>query len=375
MESATRPGRERVRLARQLLPPIEDLLPLLGEIWDTRVLSNSGILERRLEATLESRLGWRNVAAVANCTLGMQLLIRAHGLEGEVIVSGLSHPATYQAVRWNGLTAVPADIEADYLTLDPERLNDLITARTSAILAVHLFGNPADVVALEKIAAQRGLVLLYDAASAFAAQYDGVPLTRYGDGSAVSFHATKLLGMGEGGAITARSGAIASTVRSLRNFGLAIDHAPAELGTNAKLNELACALGLALMPYIMDEIRHRQTALAKYKAALDGVEGVELVGCRPGTTRNFAYAALRLRTPAGAPAADSVQVLLDRRGIDSRRYFGSHYRPRLNRALETPQADAAAEDLLCVPLWGGMRDSLIEEISDVIRTGVGGTTS
>lgn len=357
----------RIGLTRPLLPPVAKVTPLLAEIWENRVLSNGGPIARRFERALEAQLGWHNVAAVASCTIGMQLLLAAYDLEGDVIVPALTHPATYQAVRWNGLRPIAVDVDKDYLTLDPERVAEAVTENTSAILAVHLFGNPADVTALERVADEHGLVLVFDAASAIGVDFNGVPLTRYGDASSISFHCTKLLGTGEGGAVTTKDPTVAETVRSLSNFGLSGSAPPSDRGTNGKLSELACALGLAALPYLAEEIRAREAAVDRYRRSLDDLEGVEFVPCRPGTSPNFTYAALRLRRPDGVPLASNVQAALDARSIDSRRYFGHHYRSRLDRVGETPVADMASEDLLCVPLWGGMPTDLIDEICLTIR--------
>ena len=358
---------KRVHLTRPILPALNELLPLLTEIWGSGILSNGGPMERRFESSLEREMGWPNVSMVASCTIGLQLLLRACGLEGEVLVPALSHPATYQAVQWNGLTPVPVDVAPDTLTIDTGLLTSHIGSRASAILAVHLFGHPADVIELEHIASKHKLALVFDAAACIGVRFNGTPLPRFGHASSVSFHATKLLGIGEGGAITAADSALRDRVRVLRNFGLSGTERPLVGGTNGKLSELASAVGVALLPYLSEEIRQREVALQRYREELAGVAGIQLLSARPGTTENFSYAMLRVRTESGDPAAHHAHRLLDMRGIDSRRYFGGTYRMVLDSPAETPVADSAAADLLCVPLWGGMPESLISQICEILR--------
>jgi len=354
------------RLTRPLLPPLADVHALLAEIWDSGTLANGGPMEARFQAAIEQKLGWRDASMVSSCTAGLQLLLRVHDLAGEVLVPALSHPATFQAVQWNGLTPVPVDVHPETLTVDTTLLARSVTSRTSAILAVHLFGHPADVLGLERFAASAGLVLLFDAASAMGVRLGGVPIVEYGHGSSVSLHATKILGVGEGGVVSVTDRAIRDKLRRLRNFGLSDDSPPLERGTNAKLSEVASAIGLAALPHLGPEIRAREMALRRYRELLAGRPGVRFVEARPDSTPNFSYAALRLRTADGAPAAQRVHALLEAQSIESRRYFGGNYRTRLTSVHPTPVADAAAADLLCVPLWGGMPESLIDEVCDVI---------
>lgn len=327
-------------------------------------------MELRFEQQLEAKLGWANVSTTSSCTIGLQLLIRALELDGEVIVPAFSHPATYQALHWNGVVPVPVDVEEDSLTINAEAVSGAVSSRTTAILAVHLFGHPANIADLEFIARKHGLALLADAAAATSVLYQGLPLTAFGDAAVFSFHATKILGTGEGGAVSCADPIVASRIRRLRNFGLSEDEAAPTLGTNGKFNEIQAALGLAALELLPNEIAARKEAVLRYREKLSGINGLSIICPRPETTSNHAYLAIRARTASGEPAADYIMQYLDAHHIDSRRYFGAHYRMILPSGFPTPVAEAAAHDSLCLPLWGGMPPSLIDYISGLVREGL-----
>lgn len=367
MASASRGSDGRVPLVRPLLPPLDALMVLLEEVWRSGQVANGGPMERRFERQLQTRLSWRNVVTTASCTVGLQLLALAMKLEGEVIVPAFTHPATYQAMRWNNLALVPADVDPDSLTIAPESIPELITSRTSAILAVHLFGHPADMTALERLARRFRIALLADAASGVAVSYLDRPLSAYGDGSVFSFHATKILGTAEGGAVSCADPKITERIRQLRNFGLSETDLPPDLATNGKFNDVLAAIGIAGLELLPEEIAARGRAYRRYSELLQGVEGLSIVQPRPGTIYNHAVLAIRVRDLEGTAAADKVMARLHAHGIDARRYFGARYRMPLRRVAPTPAADAAAEDVLCLPLWGSMSHNLIERICDLTR--------
>ena len=209
-----------VPLVQPFLPPLDRMLPLLEEIWARGRVTNDGPVQRRLEAALQDQLGWQNVVATANGTLALQLACRSLGLDGEVIAPAFTFPATLQALLWNSLVPVLVDVEPDHLTIDVNAVSAAITPRTTAIVAVHTFGHPADVLALQKVADRYGLALVYDAAPAVGVRVYGQTITAFGDVSAMSFHATKVMHTVEGGAVATPHSWVAESVRRLRNFGL-----------------------------------------------------------------------------------------------------------------------------------------------------------
>jgi dTDP-4-amino-4,6-dideoxygalactose transaminase len=343
------------------------MMELLQEIWARGHVTNDGPVLRRLEAALQDQLGWQNVVATANGTLALQLACKALRLDGEVIVPAFTFPATVQALLWNSLVPVKADVDPDHLNVDPEAVAAAVTSRTTAIMPVHTFGNPADVQGLQKVADRHGLALVYDAAPAVGVRIGGRPVTAFGDVSAVSFHATKVMHTLEGGAVATPHDWIAESVRRLRNFGLGESGPALVAGTNAKLNELQAAVGLLVLEALDAQIARRRAAMAEYTALLTKISGVRVLTPEPHVQSNYAYAVLRLRRD-GQPMADEVQRQLQAAGIASRRYFDRRF--ELDAALaggDTPVADAAAQDVLCVPLWGGIPPEIIRRVSAIVE--------
>ncbi|MFI2346449.1 DegT/DnrJ/EryC1/StrS family aminotransferase [Streptomyces sp. NPDC019443] len=357
-------------MTRPFMPSLPELIPLLEGIWERGWVTNDGPVLGRFEAALQQILGWHNVAATANGTLALQLACRALRLEGEVVTAAFTFPATTQALRWNGLVPVMADVEPAHLTLDPAAVSAAVTSRTSAVLAVHTFGHPADVEGLQKVADRHGLALLYDAAPAVGVRVGGAPVTAFGDASAVSFHATKVMHTLEGGAVCTRHPEVAGAVRRLRNFGLAWAGDALEYGTNAKLNELQSAVGLLVLNALGGEISRRAVAMEVYGRLLAGIPEVHLMRPAHGVHSNHAYAVVRLRS-GGHPLADRVHTHLLRNGVNSKRYFGPGYRAGGTVMREaTPVADSAAEDVLCLPLWGAIPRSALGRIAELVGEAV-----
>jgi dTDP-4-amino-4,6-dideoxygalactose transaminase len=352
---------------RPFLPPLDRMLPLLQEIWARGRVTNDGPVQRRFEAALSDQLDWQNVVTTANGTLALQLVCRSLGLDGEVIAPAFTFPATVQALLWNTLVPVLVDVEPEHLTIDADAVSAAVTARTTAIVAVHTFGHPADVLALQKVADRHGLALVYDAAPAVAVQIYEKPVTSFGDASAVSFHATKVMHTVEGGAVTTPHGWVAESVRRLRNFGLGRSGPALPDGTNAKLNELQAAVGLLVLEGLSKEIARRADVMQLYTMMLADIPGVQVMEPAANVQPNYAYAVMRLRKN-GQPVADTVHRRLRAAGIDSRRYFDDRFqlatmRPHSN----TPIADAAAMDVLCLPLWGELPRQVVQRVSLIVE--------
>jgi len=367
--SPTKPAvRSSAPLVKPALPPVDAVANQLRRIWSSGFVTNGGPVEQEFEAALSREFGWPAVAVTANGTLALQLLFRAFYLRGEVVIPAFGFPALAQALAACGLVPVLADIETPYLTLDPAAVERAITPATSAVVAVHTFGYPANVEVLEQVARRYGLPLLFDAAPAVGVRYNGRPLTDFGDGVAFSFHATKVFTTIEGGAACVRDPMIDATIRRLRNFGLppGADGVPMN-GTNAKLNEVLAAIGLHNLAEFANNVERRATAAERYRYRLDGIPGVEVIRPRLGTASNHSYLATRLRDSDGSPAADIVRDRLAAQMIDSRRYFGPGYQVRgIERRAGTPVADAAALDVLCLPLWPGIPEDTINQVCEVI---------
>lgn len=342
-----------ITVTRPTLPPFEEYVALLRGIWTRNHLTNAGPLVVELERQLSVALGVKHCLFVSNGTIALQLAFRALELRGEVITSPFSYVATTSSLAWEGCIPVFADVEPDSLTLSALHTEALVTDRTSALLATHVYGNPCDVEALGSLARRRGIRVVYDAAHAFGASYAGRALGAHGDVATLSFHATKLFHTVEGGAVVTDDDDIANRVAYLRNFGHDGYERFHGIGINGKNSELHAAMGLCLLPRVPDIVAERREISLRYDAMLLGRSDVVRPAIRPGTTYNYAYYPVLLPNDK---VVRQVQEHLERHGVLTRRYFY----PSLSGALayvapgDVPVARDAAERVLCLPLYTGL---------------------
>ncbi|WP_375424284.1 DegT/DnrJ/EryC1/StrS family aminotransferase [uncultured Friedmanniella sp.] len=363
------PAGETVPFTRPVVPTLEALTPLLEGVWARGVFTNGGPLERRLEDALSATLDWPGTRVTASGSAALRLLCAALDLDGEVVVPSFTHAATVQAVVAAGLEPVFADVEPTGLTVDPASAAALIGQRTSAVLATHTLGHPADVQGLQQVADHAGVAVLYDAAAAVGVRYGGRALPAYGHGSAVSFHATKLLCLVEGGAVVSGNDAVLERATALRNFGMRPTGHADPRGTNGKSNEILSAVGLLALDGLAAEIAGRGERVEAYLARLSTSAAVTFPAVRALTTPNHSYCCVRLRGPDGEPLAQAVDDFLHRHGIESRRYFAGRFTvpPQGHGA---PRADALRADLLCLPLWGTMSVDILDRVCDLVLRGL-----
>jgi dTDP-4-amino-4,6-dideoxygalactose transaminase len=350
------------------LPPLEEYVEYLKGIWERNYLTNQGPLVKELEQKLQAyhRLEMP-VYCVANGALGLQIALKALGVKGEVITTPFSYIATTSCPLWEGCSVKFADIEAEHLTIDPAAVEAAITPRTEAILATHVFGNPCDVEALERIARTHNLALIYDAAHAFGVTYKGRSLLEWGDASMVSMHATKLFHTVEGGFVAARDPAVATKVEWMRRFG---HKGPGDfygVALNAKLSEVHAAMGLVNFNHLQEIIANRRAVCAAYDAALAGH-----VAIRPAFTRrehsiwNYAYYPVLTATSA---QREALITRLQVEGIYTRRYF----EPSLDQVEALchstgvmPISREITSRVLCLPLSAGMSHDNITRVTQLI---------
>ena len=361
---ATSPPAKRLPLSVPMRPPAGPYTALLDEVWESAWLTNHGPLVRRLESELATALDVPAVQVVSSGTQGLELMIRAFDLApGEIITTPFTFAATATVIARSGHRPVFADIDPATWNLDPKAVRQTITPSTRAILATHVFGNPADVAALDEIGAEHNLPVFYDAAHGFWVWHRGRGLLAFGDAAAISFHATKPFHTGEGGAVVFRDPARRAVLTKQRGFALA-DTLTAET-TNAKMSELHAALGLALLPEMPTAIARRRDLLALYRENLTGLPGVTWQKEARATLSNAAYAAVRL---ADEQTVLSVRETLDKQGIASRRYFF----PSLD-TLDVFGASAAcpisrdlASRVLCFPLHDAMTTADVDRVCTVV---------
>lgn len=364
-----------VFVTRPHLPPLEDLIPLLQRIWDSRVLTNCGPMHEELERALGDFLGVEHISLFNNCTIGLITALQALRINGEVITTPYSFVATAHSLLWNGITPVFVDIDPQTLNIDPERIEAAITPRTTAILGVHCYGTPCDVDRIQDIAQRYNLRVIYDAAHAFGVRCHCGSVLEHGDLSVLSFHATKVFNTFEGGAIVSRSGEMKHHIDQLKNFGFTDEITVTSPGINGKMNELQAAIGLLQLRDFHDVLDKRRIVDEAYRSGLAGLRGIRCLPERPPGTSNYSYFPI-LVGPEYPLTRDQLYERLKSRGIRCRRYFYPlisdfpMYRglPSSSHA-NLPVAARTAQQVLCLPIYPDLRDDSIQEVIDGIAQG------
>jgi len=362
---------EKRFVGRPNLAPTDEILADMRQILDQRWLSNDGPYLKGFEAMLCQSLGVKHSIAVSNGTIGLELLIRALNLTGEVIVPSFTFIATVHALQWLGLTPVFCDILPETHTLDPQSVAALITPRTSAILGVHLWGLPCEITALEALAEQHGLKLIFDAAHALLCEYRGRKLGNFGHAEVFSFHATKFVNSLEGGAITTNDDALAERLRLMRNFGF-VDYDQVEaLGINAKMNEVCAAVGQSSLRHSADFIAHNRSNYRLYHKQVAQIQGLKLLPLPESS--NFQYLVLELEALEFGLSRDRLVQLLHAENLIARRYFypGCHRaQPYVRLYPEAgkyvPVTEALAEKVLLLPTGTAVSAAMIEAIGELL---------
>ena len=361
---------EPIYVSSPLLPSIDAYKDHLSEIWATKQLTNGGKKSICLEDELSRYLGAQNVAVLSNGTIALMVACHALKLTGEVITTPFTFIATIHALAWCGLKPVFVDIDPVTMTISPQQIEAAITPATSAILGVHVYGNRCAVDEIGEIATRHKLKVIYDAAHAFGTRHRGRSIADYGDMSTYSFHATKLFHSGEGGAVATRHKELDAEARSLRNFGIASEERIPGTGINAKLSELQAAMGLAVLPLVDEEKAQRRRVCQRYNEAFKAVPGITTPPLGDLRDDSFQYYCLRVKAVADTPARDDLYQRLKAKNVFSRRYFWplcsdtEEYKD-LESAdpARLPNAQTAANEVLCLPLYGALTD---EDVSRII---------
>jgi dTDP-4-amino-4,6-dideoxygalactose transaminase len=336
-------------------------------------LTNAGPLTVELEARLKKRLDVAFCAAFCNGTTALLTALRALAIDGEVITTPFTFPATPHCIEWNRLRPVFCDIDPETYNIDPAAVEAVIGPETSAILPVHVFGNPCDTDALQEIADRHGLSLLYDAAHAFGVTYRGTPIGRFGDLSALSFHATKVFHTAEGGAVVSGNDSLREQLALLRNFGIVDENRVQGVGLNGKLSELHAALGLLVLGEIDSEIERRGALSALYRGRLGEVPGIRFQRFAEGTGRNFFNFSIEIDPDEFGLSRDQVHKGLTPEGIVSRKYFhplcseNECYRGLPSAAIEgLANANRVSHRILSLPLHGGLDEAHVDGVCDAL---------
>ena len=354
------------------LPPLEDFIPYLERIWESRVLTNGGPLHQELEAELCRYLGVPYISLFNNGTIALIAALRVSELKGEVITTPYTFIATANSIVWNGLKPVFVDVDPATCNIDPMQIEAAITPETSAILAVHCYGRPCDVEAIEAIAARHGLQVIYDAAHAFGVQcHCGQSVLNHGDLSVLSFHATKVFNTFEGGAIVSHTAEMKARIDRLKNFGYESLELINTVGLNGKMSEVQAALGLLQLQYIDRYIERRAQLAAHYRRQLGSLPELTMLSKHSPQVSNHGYFPVFFATSG---LRKEVCDELAKHDVIARRYFWplvtdfQAFAGAECHALD--HAQRLADVVVCLPLYPDLEMTEVDRIVDSVRTAV-----
>jgi dTDP-4-amino-4,6-dideoxygalactose transaminase len=362
-----------IYVTQPTLPPLDEFLPYLQQIWDNKQLTNGGPFHQQLESALADYLGVQHLSLFANGTLALITALQSLRITGEVITTPYSFVATAHSLLWNGIKPVFVDIDPDTFNLDPAKIEAAITPQTTAIMPVHCYGRPCDVERIDEIAANYGLKVIYDAAHAFGVQHRGTSVLNHGDLSVLSFHATKVFNTFEGGAIISRDARMKRHVDHLKNFGFVDEVTVVAPGINGKMNEVCAAFGLLQLQGIDAALAKRAAIDRYYRAALDGVAGIALPAPAADTVANHSYFPI-LVGPDYPLSRDALYGAMRAAGIHARRYFYPlisefpMYRGMVSAARDKlPVAARIADQVICLPLYPELQIAQLDRILELIK--------
>lgn len=352
----------------------ERFLKRVGNILDGKWLTNNGPCVREFEQWISSTLGVKHCIATCNGTLALEMAIRALGMTGEVILPSFTFIATAHALKWQEITPIFCDVDPSTHNIDPNKVEALITPRTTGMIGVHLWGRPCNVEALEQVSKKHKLKVLFDAAHAFGASYKARMIGQFGDAEVLSFHATKFLNTFEGGAVVTNHDGTAEKVRLIKNFGLSASDDGLCLGTNGKMSEISAAMGLTGLESMEEFISTNYQNYRQYKRELKGSPGVDVMAYDETEKNNYQYAILELDESVTDIGRDPLLEVLRAEHVFARRYFypGCHamepYRslfPEAGRSL--PHTERLAKRLLSLPTGTSIMENEISGIADIVR--------
>lgn len=363
---------QKILVTQPMLPELEDVYSQIEEIWTTKWLTNMGSKHNELEIKLKDVLKVNNVSLFNNGTIALMVAIKAldlpHG--SEVITTPFTFAATPHCISWNGLKPVFCDIEPDTMTIDAEKIEELITPNTSAIVAVHVYGFPCNVKKIDNIAKKYNLKVIYDAAHAFSTEIDGRGIGTFGDITMFSFHATKLYNTIEGGCLTYNDDNLVRKIYNLRNFGIRSEELVEEVGINGKMNEIQAAIGLLNLNLYKKEQEKRAKIKEFYDDNLSKIKGIRIPKMPNNATNSYQYYPIIIENEYPL-SRDELYLKFKQRNIYTRKYFypACHdyecYKDNLqNRVLSI--VDDIKHKVLCLPFYGNLDITTLKQIKEVI---------
>lgn len=368
---------EKLHVGRPNIGDRQALMQRIEDILDSRWLTNNGRYVQEFERELSDLLGVKHCIAVCNATVGLEIALKAADLSGEVIVPSFTFIATAHALEWQGLEPVFCDVDPATHNLDPARVEEAITPRTTAILGVHLWGRGCDVESLTDIARRHNLRLMFDAAHAFGCSHGGRMIGGFGDAEVFSFHATKFFNTFEGGVVSTNDDKLMDKMRLMRNFGFAGPDKVVSAGTNGKMHEISAAMGLTSLESMEEFIATNKANYRLYREGLEGVPGVQLVEYDEDERDNYQYPVLEIEEAFAGISRDELVSLLHAENVIVRRYFypGCHrmepYKSSHPQArAKLPATEALSERVLTLPTGIAVTQEQIVEICKIVRVAV-----
>lgn len=364
---------KKILVTQTSMPPYEEYIEEIKDIWDSHWLTNMGPKHNLLEAKLRQYLSVDNISLFTNGHNALELCIQAMNLCGEIITTPFTFASTTHAIVRNGLTPVFCDINPVDYTMDVTKIENLITDKTTAIVPVHVYGHVCNIEEIDRIAKKYGLKVIYDAAHVFGVRYKGLGIGNFGDASMFSFHATKVYHTIEGGAVCYHDEELGRELYKLRDFGIKDAETIDGVGSNAKMNEFVAAMGLCTLRHVDGEIAKRKAVVEKYRDCLKGVEGIQLPPIQENVESNFAYFPIVIHEKEFGATRNEVCAALANNGIYARKYFYpltnafDAYHGKFD-PNETPVALHISKRVLTIPLYADLEQEDVESICSIIKS-------
>jgi dTDP-4-amino-4,6-dideoxygalactose transaminase len=352
------------------LPPLEEFVPYLSQIWENKILTNGGPFHQQLEEELCKYLGVKYISLFTNATIALVTALQSLRIAGEVITTPYSFVATSHSLLWNGIKPIFVDVDPQTLNMDPTKIEAAITPQTTAIMPVHCYGQLCDVDAIERIASIYNLKVIYDAAHAFGVQCHCGSVLNHGDLSVLSFHATKVFNTFEGGAIVCPDEKTKLRIDKLKNFGHDGETSVIAPGINGKMSEFNAALGLLQLKYIDDAITKRMMIDGEYRKLLNGIKGIKCLDFSNSLKHNYSYFPILIQENFPI-SRDKANSKLKELNIFTRRYFYPlisefpMYKSLPSAAQDNlPVATLAANQILCLPIYPDLPLDVVKEVAN-----------
>ena len=360
--------KKSIFVTKPSLPPLEEFIPYLEQIWDNKILTNNGPFHKQLEDALCNYLGVPYISLVSNCTIGLIIALKALDIKGEVITTPYSYVATAHSLSWNKIKPIFVDIDQNTLNLDPKKIEAAITTNTSAIMPVHVYGNPCDVDMIEVIAKKNNLKVIYDAAHAFGVKCHCGSILKHGDLSVLSFHATKVFNTFEGGAIISQDKKTKDYVDQIINFGITGETVVEQIGINGKMSEFNAALGLLQLKQIDIDIKNRQQIYEVYREGLKDITGINYFTYSNMEKGNYSYFPIFVEDNYPL-TRDQLYYKLKENNINGRRYFYPLITKHQMYQNKTDfiNAKKVSNQVICLPIYSNLKSEDIKLIIDIIK--------